>query len=51
MRDHFLSCDHSPSFDDFTILAHGTIRLLLEIKESLLIICDKPAPLFLFDTL
>ena len=58
VRDHLLFCDHSPSFDDFTILTHGNNKLLLEIKESLLIKLIKPelnknissAPLHLFDT-
>ena len=57
IRDHFLFCNHNPSFDDVTILAQGTNTILLEIKKSLLIKCDKPilkkgislAPLFLFD--
>ena len=57
IRDHLLFCNHDPSFDDFTILAHGANKFLLEIKESLLIKSDKPilnknisfAPLFLFD--
>ena len=57
VRDHLLFCNHDPSFDDFTILAHGTNKFLLEIKESLLIKRDKPelnksissAPLYLFD--
>ena len=48
---------HDPSFDDFIILAQGTNKFLLEIKESLLIKRDKPilnksissALLFLFD--
>ena len=35
-------CNHNPSFDDFTILAQGTNKFLLEIKESLLIKLDKP---------
>ena len=58
VRDHLLLCDHSPSFDDFTILTHGNNKFLLEIKESLLIKLIKPelnknissAPLYLFDT-
>ena len=58
VRDHLLFCDHIPSFDDFTILTHGNNKLLLEIKESLLIKLIKPelnknissAPLHLFDT-
>ena len=57
IRDHLLFCNHDPSFDDCTILAHGTNKFLLEIKESLLIKRDKPilnknncsAPLPLFD--
>ena len=57
IRDHLPFCNHDPSFDDFTILAQGTKRFLLEIKESLLIKRDKPilnknissAPLFLID--
>ena len=58
VRHHLLFCDHSPSFDVFTILTHGNNKLLLEIKESLLIKLIKPelnknissAPLYLFDT-
>ena len=58
VRDHLLVCDHSPSFEDFTVLAHGSNKFLLELKESLLIKLNKPelnnnissAPLFLFDT-
>ena len=57
IRGHLLFCNHDPSFDDLTILAQGTNKFLLEIKESLLIKRDKPiinknissAPLFLFD--
>ena len=57
MRDHLLFCNHDPSFDDFTILAQGSTKFLLEIKESLLIKRDKPilnknissAPLFVLD--
>ena len=56
LRDHHLFCNHDPSFDDFTILAQGTSKFLLEIKKSLLIKRDKPilnknissAPVFLF---
>ena len=57
IRDHMLFCDHGPSFEDFTILTHGTNKFLLEIKESLLIKLLEPelnkhirsAPLYLFD--
>ena len=58
VRVHLLFCDHSPSFDDFTILTHGNNKFLLEIKENLLIKLIKPelnknissASLYLFDT-
>ena len=57
IRDHLLICNNVPSFDEFSILAHGNNRFVLEIKESLLIKRDKPvlnknissATLFLFD--
>ena len=42
IHDHFLFCNHDPSFDDFTILAQETNKFLLEIKECLLIKRDKP---------
>ena len=50
-------CNNVPSFDEFTILAHGHNKYVLEIKESLLIKQDRPvlnknmssAKLFLFD--
>ena len=35
--DHLLICNNVPSFDEFSILAHGNNRFVLEIKESLLI--------------
>ena len=42
IRDHLLLYNHDPSFDDFIILALGTNKFSLEIKESLLIKRDKP---------
>ena len=42
IRDHPLQCDNNPLFDEFTILAHGNYKYLLEIKESLLIKRDQP---------
>ena len=42
VRNHLLFCDHSPFFDDFTILVHRSNKFLLEIKESLLIKINKP---------
>ena len=55
--DHLLHCNYSPSFDNFSFLAHESKKFLLEIKESLLIMRDKPSlntnisstPLYLFD--
>ena len=55
--DHLLQCNFLPSFDNFSVLAHENKKYLLEIKESLLIMRDKPslnrninsAPLHLFD--
>ena len=46
-----------PSFDNFSVLAYESKKYLLEIKESLLIMRDKPslnrninsAPLYLVD--
>ena len=43
IRDHLLIYNNIPSFDEFTILAYGHHKYILEIKESLLIKCDRPA--------
>ena len=55
--DHLLHCNFLHPFDNFSVLAHENKKYLLEIKESLLIMRDKPslnrninsAPLYLFD--
>ena len=58
IRDHLLNCNNNDgTFDEFTILAYGHHKYVLEIKESLLIKGDRPvlnknissAKLFLFD--
>ena len=57
VADHLLFCNHLTSYDDFSILTRESKKFLLEMKESLLIIRDKPsltrnitsAPLYLFD--
>ena len=57
VADHLLFCNHSASYDDFSILTRENKKFLLELKESLLIMRDKPslnrnitsAPLYLFD--
>ena len=55
--NHLLHCNFLPSFDNFSVLAHKNKNYLLETKESLLNIGDKPslnrninsAPFYLFD--
>ena len=57
VSDHMLLCNHSPSFENFSVLTKENKKFLLELKESLLIMRDKPslnrnirsAPLYLFD--
>ena len=57
VADHLLLCNHSAFYDDFSILTRENKKFLLELKESLLIMRDKPslnrnitlAPLYLFD--
>ena len=57
VADHLLLCSHSAFYDDFSILERESKKFLLELKESLLIMRDKPslnrsitsAPLYLFD--
>ena len=56
IADHLLFCNHSASYDDFSILTRENRTFLLELKESLLIMREKPslnrnitlAPLHLF---
>ena len=43
VRHHLLHFNYLPSFDNFSILAHENKNILLEIKESLLIVRDKPS--------
>ena len=57
VRDHLLQCNYLCPFDNFNILARETKKFVLEIKENLLIMRDKPSlnrntssvPLYLFD--
>ena len=54
---HLLLCNHSPSFENVSVLTKENKKFLLELKESLLIMRDKPSlnrnirtkPLYLFD--
>ena len=57
VADHLLLCNHSASYDDFSILTRENKKFLLELKESLLIMRHNPylnknialGPLYLFD--
>ena len=57
VSDHLLPCNHSPSFENFSVITKKNKTFLLELKESLLIMRDKPSlnrkirstPLCLFD--
>ena len=57
VSDHLLLCNHSPSFENINVLTKENRKFLLELKESLLIMRDKPslnrnitsASLYLFD--
>ena len=55
--DHLILCNHSASYDGFGNLTRDNEKFLLELKERLLVMRDKPssnrnitsAPLYLFD--
>ena len=57
VTDHLLFCNHSTPYDDFSILTREDKKFLLDLKESPLIMRDKPslnrnitsATLYLFD--
>ena len=40
---HFLNFNYSPAFEDFSVLCHENIKYLLKLKESLLIMRDRPS--------
>ena len=40
--DHLLLCNHSPSFENFSVVTKENKMFLLELKECLLIMRDKP---------
>ena len=56
VADHLLPCNHSESYDGFSIQTRENKKFLLELKENLLIMRDKPylnkniasVPLYLF---
>ena len=41
--DHLLLCNHSPSLGNFSVLTKENTKFLLEFKESLLIMRDRPS--------
>ena len=57
VKDHLFTCDHSPSFDDFSVLASSNKNFRLKLMESIFISRDGPilnrtiksTPLFLFN--
>ena len=57
VADYLLVCNHSASYDDFSVLTRENKKFLLELKERLLIMRDKPslnrnitsAPMYLFN--
>ena len=57
VSDDLLPCNHSPSFENFSVITKENQTFLLELKEGLLIMRDKPSlnrkirstPLYLFD--
>ena len=42
VRDHMLVCNNIASFEDFSVLAHGTNDFRIKMQESLLIHRDGP---------
>ena len=40
---HLLNCNYSPTFVDFSVLCHNNQKYLLELKENLLIMRDRPS--------
>ena len=40
---HLLNCNYSATFEDFSVLCHEHKKYFLELKESLLIIRDRPS--------
>ena len=43
VANHLLLCNHSSSYDDFSILTRENKKFLLKLKESLLKMRDKPS--------
>ena len=43
VRDHMLNCEHTVTWEDFSIIGRESNHYLLETKESLLIKRDNPS--------
>ena len=43
VSDHLLLCNHSPSFERFSVLTKKNRKFVLELKESILKIRGKPS--------
>ena len=41
--DHLLLCNHSPCFENFSVLTKENRKFALELKGNLLIMTDKPS--------
>ena len=40
---NLLNCNYLPTFEDFSVLCHENKKYLLELKESLLLMRDRPS--------
>ena len=43
VSNHLFLCNHSPSFENFSVLIKENKKFLVELKEKLLIMRDKPS--------
>ena len=48
VSNYLLLCNHSPSFENFSVLIKENKKFLLELKENLLIMRDKPYTTYRF---
>ena len=40
---HLLNCNYSLTYEDFSVLCHENKKYLLELKENVLIMRDRPS--------
>ena len=43
ISNNFLLCNHSPSFESCSVLTRENRKIVIELKESLLTMKDKPS--------